>query len=187
MDDSSGWHEILVDGWGELVREAVIDRVRADFAFRVGILAAAVVTPDDAEAEWVEAVHRSVVDGIRIETGADIEELGSQAAWAPYEEVWQFIEARLGADASFESVPEYRVGQVLALLAELPPRAVLHAGGIPWPEEAPAALVLDGRTRVHVDGLFRWLATEDEATGEHRVLARALIALVRQERLDEVT
>ena len=186
MDDESGWHEILIDGWGPLVRSAVVERAVDAFAFRRGVLAETVANPDDAEAQWVEDVHTAIVEGIRTETGANIEELGSQAAWAPYTEVWQGLADRMLLDDDLVPVPEYRVGQVLALLQEMPDEAVVHAGGVPWPDGPVQAAVVDGRARVHLDGLFKWLATDQSAPESHRVLARALIAVVRGDPLSGV-
>lgn len=183
MDDETGWDEVLVQGWGPAVRSAVADAVERMFATRRGLLATTVLDPEDASADWVEAVHEAVVAGIRIETGADIEELGSQAAWATYDEVWVDLARRAKADAALVTVPEPRVGQVLALLAELPLDAVHHAGGVLWPDGPAAPVVVDGSPRIHVDGVFRWLATDDGAAESHRALARALVAVVRDDPL----
>lgn len=178
MDDESGWEAILVQGWGPLVRAAVADRVVEAFAHRPGVLVVAAIDPDEAEAEWVEAVHVAVAGAIAAETGADIEALGSQAAWATYDDVWGELARRSAADPALVVVPDHRVGQVHALLTDLPPAAALHAGAVPWPD-GPHPLVLDGRTRVHLDGLFRWLATEPDGAEGARALARALVAVVR--------
>ncbi len=185
MDDETGWHEILVEGWGPLVRAAVAARVELAFGRRPGVLAETVLNPDDAEPEWVEGVHTAIVAGIRAETGADIEELGSQAAWATYDEVWAALATRTVADEDMVAIPEPRVGQVLALMSEMPVDAALCAGGVPWPEGPVAPVVVDGRPRVHLEGLFRWLATDEQAPDSHRVLARALVAVVRDDPLHD--
>lgn len=179
VDDETGWNEILVEGWGPLVRAAVCHRVVDVFRTRLGLLAATAATPDDAPADWVEDVHVAVVQGIRTETGADIEELGSQAAWATYDEVWQVLPRAVAAVEDLVPVPEARVGQVQALVAELPLDAALLAGAVPWPDGPTLPVVVDGRPRVNLEGLFRWLATEQRAAESHRALARALVAVVR--------
>lgn len=183
MDDETGWDQILVESWGPLVLGAVVGRVQEAFATRLGILVATATDPDDAPADWVEDVHGAIVAGIRTETGADIEDLGSQTAWATYDDVWAALGRQAGRVQALVAVPEHRVGQVWALLAELPPDAVRHAGAVPQESGQPAPLVVDGRTRVHIDGVFRWLATDDTAPSHHRALARALIAVVRDDPL----
>lgn len=187
MDDESGWNMILVEGWGPLVRAAVVDRVVRSFAGRRGLLVATVLDPDDADAEWVEDVHTAVVAAIAAETGADIEELGSQAAWATYDEVWAALAETARDDRALVPIPEHRLGQALALLAELPADAADHAGGVRVGDQPALPVLIEGRARVHIDGVFRWLATERDAAESHRALARALIAVVRDDPLGDVT
>lgn len=181
MDDESGWHLILVDGWGPLVRTAVVERVVAGFTTRLGVLASTALEPDDAEAEWVQSVHEAIVAAIEQETGADIEELGSQAAWAVYDEVWTALAGRVAADESLVPVPEHRVGQVMAVLAEMPVEAAVQAGAVPWDGGPALPVLIDARARVHVDGVFRWLATDEHAAESHRALGRVLVDLVRDD------
>jgi hypothetical protein len=181
VDDETGWTEILLDVWGPLVLDAVAHQVEQAFSTRRGLLAATALDPDEVDTDWVESVHVAVVAGIAAETGADIEEMGSQSVWAIYDEIWTALASRAMADPAFVVVPEHRVGQVHAIIAELPLSAALHAGGVPWAEGPTAPVVLDGRTRVHLDGVFRWLATDDGAAESHRALARALIAIVRDD------
>lgn len=177
MDDESGWNAILVEGWGELVRAAVCDRVADRMRHARGVLAVAVVTPDEAPAAAVERVHDAVVAAIAAETGADLDELGSQAAWATYDDVWAELGRRWADGSGMEVVPARAVEEVRALLAGLPQPAIEHAGAVVDGLGTRLLQTADG-PRLDVEGLFRWLATED-AEDELRDRARRVVALVR--------
>lgn len=179
MDDETGWNEILVDGWGPLVRAAVVDRVEDAFERARGVLAVTVVDPDHAPRADVERVHEAVLDAIEAETGAQLEELGSQAAWATYDDVWGELARRWDTGRDLETVQPQHHAEVIGLLAGLPPSAVEQAGAARSADGAVRLPVLDGRPRVDVEGLFRWLATDQQATSVQRERARAVVSAVR--------
>ena len=177
MDDDTAWTEILVDGWGPLVRSAVADRVEEDFAAERGTLAAAVLDPDDAPAEAVEAVHGRIVAAIGVETGADLDELGSQAAWATYEDTWAELARRLRSLPGMRPLTDAQLEPVRRILASLPADAALAAGAAAGTRE-PARRGDDRRPAVDVPGLYRWLATEEGAGEADRDRVRALLGIV---------
>jgi len=179
VDDESGWNAILVEGWGDLVRAAVCDRVDDALATARGVLAIAVVTPDDAPAAAVERVHHVVVAAIAAETGADLDELGSQAAWATYEDVWGELGRRWAEGGPMELLPRAAEAEVLRLLAGLPPAAVEHAGAV-LDREHVHVLRTGGGVRLDVEGLFRWLATDTDADDHTRSRARRVIEAARR-------
>lgn len=179
MDDETGWNDVLVDGWGPLVREAVCERVEASFAASRGLLALTVSAPDDAPAAATERVHEAVVAAIARETGADLDLLGSQAAWATYDDVWAELGRRATDDDRYEAVPPAAVQQVVSLLQQLPPAAVELAGALHDDGGRVVLLRRDEESLLDVDGLFRWLATDDRAEGPARTRARAVVALAR--------
>lgn len=72
-----------------------------------------------------------------------------------------------------------RAEPIARLLTALPFDAALLAGGVPG-AGAVTPLAVGGRVYVDVDGLFRWLATEQRANDADRDRARALIAVVRE-------
>jgi hypothetical protein len=179
VDDESGWNAILVEGWSRLVRSAVCDRVDDAMSWARGVLAVAVVTPDDAPATAVERVHAVVVEAIRAETGADLDELGSQAAWATYDDVWAELGRRWADGGGLEVVPVSAEAEVLALLAGLPRDAMEHAGAV---MEGSRVHLLRTSAGAHLDveGVFRWLATEEDAASDVRARARRLVAAARR-------
>ncbi len=181
FDDDSGWTEILVSGWGPLVRAAVVDRVERGLVGRRGVLCRAVTeeAASAGHAACVEQVHALVVAGIRVETGADIDELGSQAAWACYDEVWGQLQDRWGDGGRTVPVPHAVVDEVTALVRSLSPAAAEHAGAdigeVPF-----RPLHVGARVHVDVEGLFAHLALDTgEVTAGDRVLIDRLIGLVR--------
>jgi hypothetical protein len=178
MDDDSGWHDILVDGWGPSVLAAVCDRVDDAFATARGALVTTVLDPDTAPPVCTQHVHTAVVEAIRAETGADLEQLGSQAAWATYDQAWVELARRWRSVPGLVVIDGARAGPAAHLLRTLPFDAAVHAGGVPGaPTVAP--LMVDGRVYVDVDGLFRWLATEQRASDVDRDRAHALVAVAR--------
>ena len=178
MDDESGWNEILVEGWGEHVRAAVCDRVADDLAATRGVLSIAVVTPDEAPPTAVERVHGAIVAAIAAETGANLDELGSQAAWATYDDVWAELGRRWDDGGGMELVPEPAVAEVRALLAGLPREAIEQAGAALDGMEV-RLLRTEAGTYLDLEGLFRWLATEQDAPAHLRDRARRVVAVAR--------
>jgi hypothetical protein len=156
-DDGTGWNEVLVGGWTDDVRDAVVARVeRATVGWR-GPLVRVMAAPDRAVGEWVELLHRSVVAAIADETGADLDELGSHAAWACYEDVWQELVRRWGDGGQLLTVPLGKEPPIAAAIAALPAPAALAAGAdVRGP--VPDPLWLAGRLRVDVEGLRALLA-----------------------------
>ena len=181
FDDDSGWTEILVDGWGPLVRAAVVDRVERGLVGRRGVLVRALVeeAASAGHAACVEEIHARVVEAIRDETGADLDELGSQAAWACYDEVWGQLQARWVAGGSTVPVPATTEAEVVMLLRALSPAAAQHAGAdigvVPY-----APMACGGRVRVDLEGLFAYLARDTgEVTQADRTLIDRLVLLLR--------
>ena len=179
MDDESGWNEILVDGWGPLVRAAVCDRVEDAFSTSRGVLAVAAGDPDGAPAQATERVHETIVAAIAIETGADLHELGSQAAWATYDDVWGELGRRATDGGRFEVVDDAVVETVRTLLLTLPLSLVEHAGAVLGDDGRVMLVRRDGVTLLDVEGVHRWLALDDEADEDTRQRARDLVRLAR--------
>lgn len=179
MDDDSGWNAILVEGWGESVRSAVCDRVGAGFRHARGVLAIAATDPDAAPPDAVERVHAAIVAAIAAETGADLDELGSQAAWATYDDVWAELGRQWAGGPGLEPVGPAAAVEVVRLLAGLPQAAIEHAGALLDDGAVRLLRTRDG-ARLDVDGLFRWLATEEEATDAVRARARAVVTAARR-------
>lgn len=184
FDDDSGWTEILVGGWGPLVRAAVVERVERSFVGRRGVLWRAVTeeVASGGHAACVEEVHEQVVAAIRVETGADIDALGSQAAWACYDDVWGQLQRRWAEGGATVPADPAVAEEVTALVRSLGPTAAQHAGAdigvMPF-----RLLEVGGRVRVDVDGLFAHLALDvGEVTPADRVLIDRLIELVRRGR-----
>ncbi len=176
MDDHSGWHEVLVEGWGPLVRAAVVERVERSLVGRRGVLVRALGDRDEARYAWTEEVHRAVLDGIRAETGADLDELGSQAAWSTYEDVWHALAERWAGGGTLGRVPTHLTHKATTIIAALPTSAATAAGadiGV-----VPAApLQVAGQVRIDVEGLHAFLAM-DPAAHTARGLVDDLIAIV---------
>ena len=183
FDDDSGWTEILVDGWGPLVRAAVVDRVERAMVGRRGLLVRALVeeVANDGQAACVEEVHDRVVEAIRVETGADLDELGSQAAWACYDEVWGQLQARWGTGGATLAVAPEVEDEVVALVRSLSPSGAEHAGAdvgsLPFAPMRVGPIV-----HVDLEGLFAYLARDTgEVTASERVLVDRIVALVRRD------
>jgi hypothetical protein len=177
VDDDTGWDAILVDGWGPLVRHAVVERVERATVGARGTLVRAVADPEHARFAWTEWLHEQVVEAIRLETGADLDRLGSQAAWACYEESWDLLAARWSDGGTMGVVSPGTERRVRLLLAAAPlwlaERAGADVSAVP-----PEPLVLAGATRVDVEGIADCLgrAGLDRRT---RGIALALIGCVR--------
>lgn len=179
MDDETGWDAILVDGWGPLVRAAVCDRVEEAFATSRGVLALTVADPDAAPAHATERVHDAVLAAIATETGADLDHLGSQAAWATYDDVWAELGRRAADLDRLEPVPPDTTETIRTLLLTLPLPLVEHAGAVL--DDDGRVLLLDrgGTALLDVEGVHRWLALDDDADDATRQRARDLVRVAR--------
>ncbi len=179
MDDTSGWHEVLVDGWGPLVRDAAVTRVERATVGARGPLVGTLRAPDDARYAWVEHLHQLVLVAIFEETGADLEDLGSQAAWAAYEEVWDELIERWADGGRLAVVPLRREPEGDAAIGRLSPGAATAAGA-EVSGDTSAPLWLDGRLRVDLEGLFAHLAHDDGSIdGDERAAIDTIVRLVR--------
>ena len=181
FDDDTGWTEILVDGWGPLLCAAVVERVERGMVGRRGVLSRALreEASSPGHAACVEEVHARVVEAIRIETGADLDELGSQAAWACYDQVWGRLQHRWEAGGGTVAVAPGVEAEVVTLLRALSPRAAQHAGAdvgaMPF-----APMVVGARVHVDLEGVFAYLARDSgEVTASDRTLIDRLVFLVR--------
>lgn len=177
MDDDTGWDAILVDGWGPLVRHAVVERVERATVGARGTLVRALADPEHARFAWTEWLHERVVDAIHHETGANLDRLGSQAAWACYEDSWDALVCRWRDGGSTVEVRADAEERVLRLLAAAPPwlaeRAGADIGTFP-----PEPLVVGGRVRLDVEGVAGCLR-RDDLDRRTSVIASALLACVR--------
>ena len=178
MDDESGWNAILVEGWSDHVRAAVCSRVEDAMTDARGVLAVAVAMPDDAPPDAVERVHDAIVAAIADETGADLDELGSQAAWATYDDVWAELGRRWDDGGGMEAIDPTVEAEVARLLAGLPRRAIELAGGVVDGLDVRMLHTTDG-PRLDVEGVFRWLASDAADDDELRARARDVVAVAR--------
>lgn len=179
MDDESGWNEILLATWGPHVRRAVCERVERSFSRARGVLALTARDPDAAPAHATERVHAAVVTAIAEETGADLDGLGSQAAWATYDEVWLELGRRSDELDRFEPVSRDAVAEVRVLLGGLPPVVVEHAGAAVDERGRLVLVERDGDVVLDVEGLHRWLALDDQAGEWLRDTVRAVVRAAR--------
>ena len=183
VDDDTEWTRILVDGWGPLVLDAVAQRVERAMIGRRGVLVRALGEerrPSPGHAACVEEVHERILEAIRVETGADLEALGSQAAWATYDQVWGRLQQDWGrAPTALSPVPPAAAGEVEALVRSLTPAAATCAGADVGAR--PYALLRRAGTAwIDVQGLFAHLARDTgEVSDEERHLVRRIVALLR--------
>jgi hypothetical protein len=154
-DDGSGWHELLLAVWDDGVRDAVVDRLERTCTGRLGWFAQVFATPDASEAV-TETVHALVVAAIRDETGANLDELGSQAAWDCYEAVWSAMAERWRDGGTLATVSLGAEPQVVRDLVALPPEAAAAAGADVG-TAAPRPVWIRGRLRVDAAGLASYL------------------------------
>jgi hypothetical protein len=173
-DDGTGWNEVLVGGWTSDVREAVVERVERATVGRRGWLVRVLSSPEGADAHDVERLHRLVLTAIAAETGADLDELGSQAAWACYDDTWATLTSRWADGGELPAVPLGREPAVVRLLRHLPSDVAEHAGA-DGRRTPPEPLWLAGRLRVDLEGLWAYLATHE---GELEARTRRAIDLV---------
>lgn len=151
-DDGTGWNEVLVGGWSEEVRLAVVRRVEELTVGWRGPLVRTLADEEGVDGTWTETLHRTVLHAITAETGADLDELGSQAAWACYDEVWAALAERWGDGGGLRVVPLGVEPLVSSLIAGLPPEAAAAAGA-DLRGGTPDPLWVHGRLRVDVEGL----------------------------------
>jgi hypothetical protein len=128
VDDESGWNDLLLELWTEEVRDAVVRRIEDAMVGRRGWLVRVFAAPEQVRAELTETVHAVVLAAIRDETGADLDVLGSQAAWECYEQVWEELAGRWADGGRTEPVPLGAEPAVVRSLAVLPPEAAVCAG-----------------------------------------------------------
>jgi hypothetical protein len=160
VDDESGWNAILLEVWSEQVRDAVVSRIERATVGRRGWLVRVLLDPEGVRQEgWTETAHALVLAAIRDETGADLEALGSQAAWECYEQVWDALTARFAGGGPFATVPMRDEPTVSRLLTDLPVEAAAYAGA-DVTGERPDPLWLAGRLRVDAEGLRAYLALD---------------------------
>jgi hypothetical protein len=173
-DDGTGWNEVLVGGWTAEVRDAVVARIERATVGRRGRLVRTLAAPEQVPAAWVEQLHVLILGAIAAETGADLDALGSQAAWACYDDVWSELAARWADGGSLRRVPLGAEPPVVRLLQHLPADAAEYAGA-DVTRAVPDPLWVGGRLRVDVEGLFAYLATHE---GELSVRQRRGIDLL---------
>jgi hypothetical protein len=157
MDDTTGWDEVLRGSWSDRVRDLVVARIEQATVARRGWLVRVVADPDRVRPELTETVHAVVLAAIRDETGADLEELGSQAAWECYEQVWDELAQRWSGGGRTEVVGLGREPEIVRLLAVLPGEAAVCAGVDVRADGTADPLWLGGRLRVDADGLRAYL------------------------------
>lgn len=178
LDEENDWSLILTDGWGPLVLDAVVRRVEADLLGERARLVRAVIDPDHASADDIEHVHERILAAIEVETGADLEQLGSQSSWACYEQTWAHLAQRWSDGGRLVTISPEHTATVHAIMARLPVAIARAAGadvsGIP---AVPA--MIDGVLHLDAEGLFHWIATSGEAHGPDRVDVDLLLALAR--------
>jgi hypothetical protein len=151
-DDGSGWNEVLVGGWTPAVRHRCVGRVEVMTRGWRNALIRTLTVPDQVPDRWTEALHRAVLTAIEQETGADLDLLGSHAAWACYEDVWDALARRWRDGGHLPMVPLDREPRVAALIAGSPDH-VAEAVGADITGPQPVPLWIAGRLRVDVDGL----------------------------------
>jgi hypothetical protein len=155
-DDGSGWHGVLLDVWSDELRDTVVARLERSCVGRHGWFARVFAMPEDVPGPLTETVHALVLAAIRDETGADLEELGSQAAWECYEQVWDALARRWRDGGPLASVVLGAELEVVESLRRLPPEAaVAAAADVSGPVTEP--LWLHGRLRIDAEGLRHYL------------------------------
>jgi hypothetical protein len=178
MDDTTGWDEVLRGSWSDRVRDLVVARIEQATVARRGWLVRVVADPDRVRPELTETVHAVVLAAIRDETGADLEELGSQAAWECYEEVWRELTHRWARGGPLAEVPLGREVEVVRVLHRLPVEAAVAAGA-DVTRAGIEPLWLAGRLRLDVEGLLAYRALDggrlpNEVAADLRLLLAAV-------------
>ncbi|MFP4149421.1 MAG: hypothetical protein ACLFV0_08020 [Nitriliruptoraceae bacterium] len=159
MDDTTGWDEILRRTWSQRVRDLVVARIEEATIARRGWLVRVLTQPESVRPALTETVHAVVLAAIRDETGADLDELGSQAAWECYEEVWDELAARWADGGPLPAVPLGREVVVVRALRRLPIEAAVAAGA-DVTDAGLEPLWIRGRLRLDVEGLRAYVALD---------------------------
>ena len=163
VDDGSGWNDILLELWSDAVRDAVVARIERETVGRRGWLVRVFCDPEAVRGEFTETAHALVLAAIRDETGADLDDLGSQAAWECYEQVWEALDERLRTGEVFVAVPIGTEPDIAATIRRLPVEAAAHAGA-DVTRQPPDPLWVAGRLLVDADGLHRYLSLDGGRT-----------------------
>jgi len=182
VDDESGWNDLLLELWTDEVRDAVVRRIEEATVGRRGWLVRVFAAPDGVRAELTETVHAVVLAAIRDETGADLDVLGSQAAWECYEQVWDELADRWADGGWTEPVPLGAEPEVVRALAGLPAEAAVCAGVDLDAEGHVDPLWLAGRLRIDADGLRAYLRLDGgrAPVAVHRAIDAILGVLERR-------
>jgi hypothetical protein len=178
VDDDSGWHDVLLGVWAQPVCDAVVDRIERSTIGRRGWLVRALADPERCAPEWTETVHALIVAAIRDETGADLDELGSQAAWECYEQVWDALTLRWADGGDLEVAAVGTEPEISRLIQALPVEAAAHAGA-DVTGAVPDPLWLGGRLHVDAAGLEGYLALDGgrAPAGVHSTISAILVRL----------
>lgn len=152
MDDDTGWDELLRRTWSTRIRDLVVERVEDATVARRGWLVRVVTDPERVRPGLTETVHAVVLAAIRDETGADLEELGSQAAWECYEDVWGELTRRWAGGGALATVPLGAEVEVVRALQRLPAEAAVAAGA-DLTEGGVEPLWTAGRLRLDLEGV----------------------------------
>jgi len=185
LDDSSGWNDVLLGVWSERVRDAVVDRIERSSLGRHGWLARVHNDPERVRPGLTETVHQLVLAAMRDETGADLEELGSQAAWDCYEQVWNALARRWADGGRLATVPLGQEPQVVRLLERLPAEAAV-AAAVDVDGDLRDPLWIAGRLRIDAAGVRAYLQLDGGRTPHdlHATLT-AILAIVDEGSRDE--
>lgn len=151
-DDDTGWNEVLVGGWTEQVRDDVVERVEALTEAWRAPLVRTLRDPHGVPPAWTESLHRAVLVAIQEVTGADLDLLGSHAAWGCYEEVWDTLAAAWEDGGDLPRVPLRAEPRVVSLLEQAPAH-VAEAAGADARTRPPTPLWIGGRLHLDVAGL----------------------------------
>jgi hypothetical protein len=178
VDDDTGWNEVLTGVWSPRVRDAVVARVEAATVGARCLLVCTLREEDTPREGWVEQLHQLVVEAIRAETGADLDELGSQAAWASYEDVWDALTTRWRSGGEMATVPLRQEVAATACLKQLRGVAA-QAAGMDVGVDPPEPLWLAGRLRVDADGLLAVVAA-GRLDGAELLAAQRLLTLLER-------
>ncbi len=181
LDDSSGWNDILLGVWSDHVRDAVVDRIERSSVGRHGWLARVHSDPDRVRPGLTETVHQLVLAAMRDETGADLEALGSQAAWDCYEQVWGALALRWADGGPLATVPLGQEPQVVRLLEQLPAEAAV-AAAVDVDGDLRDPLWIAGRLRIDTAGVRAYLQFDGGRTPRdlHTTLT-AILAILEEE------
>ena len=182
VDDESGWNDLLLELWTDDVRDAVVRRIEEAMVGRRGWLVRVFAAPERVRAELTETVHAVVLAAIRDETGADLDVLGSQAAWECYEQVWEQLAERWADGGRTAAVPLGAEPEVVRSLATLPPEAAVCAGADLDAHGYTDPLWVAGRLRIDADGLRAYLRLDGGRTPAdvHRAIHAILGVLERR-------